>query len=131
MILPIPESRKATPEICIEHYYSDEQIKTEMECGGKKCRLYMGCEFDADGVSLDKKMFCNERNSCGREKIRIIDGHEKSPRVYFISDDEKTNVALSKMKFATAVLDKIPPFDKMDFSNFIPLFEIIRDILFD
>ncbi len=37
-----------------------------------------------------KKMFCNERNSCGNEKIRIIDGHEKSPRVYSIADENKT-----------------------------------------
>ena len=71
-------------------------------------------------------MFCNERNSCGNEKIRIIDGHEKSPRVYSIADENKTNVALSKMKFATSVLEKTPPFDEMDFSNFIPLFEIVK-----
>lgn len=128
-ILPVPEIRQCTPEICIEHYYSDNQIKMELNCGAIKRRLYMGYEFDTDGLSLDKKMFCNERNSCGNEKIRIIDGHEKSPRVYSIADENKTNVALSKMKFATSVLEKTPPFDEMDFSNFIPLFEIVREIL--
>ena len=61
--------------------------------------------------------------------MRIIDGHEKSPRVYRIDDKNKTNIALSKMKYATSVLDGQAPFDQMDFSNFIPLFEIIRDIL--
>ena len=130
-ILPVPESRKSTPEICIEHYYPDEQIKTELNCNGVNRRLYMGCEFDTDGLSLDKKLFCNERNSCGKEKIRIIDGHEKSPRVYSITDENKTNVALSKMKFANSVLENKYPFDKMDFSNFVPLFEIIRDILLE
>lgn len=89
----------------------------------------MGCEFDSDGVSLDATMFCNERNSCGDDKIRIIDGHEKSPRVYRIGDKSKTNIALSKMKFATSILNGQVPFDQMDFSNFIPLFETIRDIL--
>ena len=89
----------------------------------------MGCEFDSDGLSLDKTLFCNERNSCGEGKIHIIDGHEKSPRVYRISDKEKTNIALSKMKFAVSVLEADTPFDQMDFSNFIPLFETIRDIL--
>lgn len=54
-ILPVPEIRQATPEICIEHYYSDNQIKMELKCGGIKRRLYMGCEFDTDGLSLDKK----------------------------------------------------------------------------
>lgn len=52
----------------------------------------MGCEFDSDGVSLDATMFCNERNSCGDDKIRIIDGHEKSPRVYRIGDKSKTSL---------------------------------------
>lgn len=129
IVLPLPSHRSTTPEICIEHYYPDDQIKLELETNGVKRRLFMGCEFDSDGLSLDKTMFCNERNSCGEEKIRIIDGHEKSPRVYRIVDKNKTNIALSKMKFATSVLDGQYPFDQMDFSNFIPLFETIRDIL--
>lgn len=129
LILPLPEHRADTPDICIEHYYSDDQLKTTIESNGVKRRLYMGCEFDSDGLSLDKTLFCNERNSCGEGKIRIIDGHEKSPRVYQISDTEKTNIALSKMKFAASVLEADTPFDQMDFSNFIPLFETIRDIL--
>lgn len=129
LILPVPEHRAETPEICIEHYYSDVQLKTTLESNGVKRRLYMGGEFDTDGLSLYKTLFCNERNSCGEGKICIIDGHEKSPRVYRIDDGEKTNVALSKMKFATSVLEGHTPFEHMDFSNFIPLFETIREIL--
>ncbi len=131
IILPLPVHRPSAKitEICIEHYYTDEQLKLEVEIDGVSRRLFMGCEFDSDGVSLDATMFCNERNSCGDEKIRIIDGHEKSPRVYCISDKEKTNIALSKMKFATSILNGQAPFDQMDFSNFIPLFETIRAIL--
>ena len=131
IVLPLPLHRPDVKisEICIEHYYTDDQIKMELEMDGVKRRLFMGCEFDSDGVSLDATMFCNERNSCGEGKLRIIDGHEKSPRVYRINDKNKTNIALSKMKFATSVLDAQAPFDQMDFSNFIPLFEIIRDIL--
>ena len=131
IVLPLPLHRPNAKisEICIEHYYTDDQIKMELEIDGVKRRLFMGCEFDSDGVSLDATMFCNERNSCGEGKLRIIDGHEKSPRVYRIDDKNKTNIALSKMKFAASVLDGQAPFDQMDFSNFIPLFEIIRDIL--
>lgn len=131
IVLPLPPHRadRKTLDICIEHYYTDDQLKLEVEIDGVKRRLFMGCEFDSDGISLDRTMFCNERNSCGKEKIRIIDGHENSPRVYRIDDTNKTNIALSKMKFATTVLESHPPFNQMDFSNFIPLFEIIRDIL--
>jgi len=49
--------------------------------------------------------------------------------VYCIYGTNKTNIALSKMKFATAVLEGQSPFNQMNFSNFISLFEIIRDIL--
>ena len=130
-VLPLPLNRPTAKisEICMEHYYTDDQIKLEIGINGVKRRLFMGCEFDSDGVSLDSTMFCNERNSCGEGKIRIIDGHEKSPRVYRFDDKNKVNIALSKMKFATAVLEGQAPFDEIDFSNFIPLFEIIRDIL--
>ena len=27
-VLPVPKNRKNTPNICIEHLYSDEEIKT-------------------------------------------------------------------------------------------------------
>lgn len=42
-ILPIPDFRTTTPEICIEHLYSDEMIKTEIETENPnvKRRLYM------------------------------------------------------------------------------------------
>lgn len=131
IVLPLPSHRPDVniSEICIEHYYTDEQIKMELEINGVKRRLFMGCEFDSDGVSLDATMFCNERNSCGEGKLRIIDGHEKSPRVYRIGDPNKTNIALSKMKYATSILECQAPFDQVDFSNFISLFEIIREIL--
>lgn len=133
IVLPLPSHRPGVKisEICIEHYYTDEQIKIELETNGVKRRLFMGCEFDSDGVSLDATMFCNERNSCGEGKLRIIDGHEKSPRVYRIDDKNKTNIALSKMKYATSILEGKAPFDQIDFSNFIPIFETIRDILQD
>ena len=128
IILPVPKHREATPEISIEHYYSDNQIKTIIPCNGVERRLYMGNEFDRDGLSLDHTMLCTDRNSCGDGKIRIIDGHE-GKQVYQIADVNKVNLALSKMDFAKLVSEGTPPFDQMDFTNFIPLFEIIRDIL--
>lgn len=33
------------------------------------------------------------------------------------------------MEFAKRILNKEKPFDNMDFSNFIPLFEIIKKVL--
>ena len=56
-------------------------------------RIYLGNEFDATGISLDKKLFCVDRNSCGPDKIRVIDGTSEK-RVFCIQDDQKANLAL-------------------------------------
>ena len=41
-ILPVPDFRKDTPKICIEHLYSDDEIKTEYKEGDIPRRLYFG-----------------------------------------------------------------------------------------
>lgn len=128
-VLPLPDHRKGTPSIAIEHYYTDEEITTPYTKDGITRRLYLGNEFDKDGISLDKKLLCNVKNSCGKNKINIIDGHESKSYVIRIEDDDRKNLALSKMKFANLVFEGKPPFDNIDFSSFIPLFEIIKQIL--
>ena len=88
-VLPLPKHRCQTPTICIEHYYTDDEIKTPMIIEGIERRLYMGCEFDKFGFSNDKQLYCPDRNSCGPGKINIIDGTEDK-RVWKIVD-ENTN----------------------------------------
>ena len=131
LILPVPEHRKDTPEICIEHYYVDKDLKTEVEINGVKRRLYMGNEFDSFGFSLDKQLFCTNKNSCGDNKISIIDGHAQKSIVFQISDEKRENLAISKMCFAEMILQGTDSIAQIDFSSFIPLFEIIREILMD
>jgi len=127
-ILPLPESRKESPAICIEHLYTNEEIKTEYIEDGVTRRLYMGGEFDSSGMGDD--YFCNNLNSCGDGKINIIDGSEKS-RVKLKEKGSTTNVALSKMRFSELVLTKQAPYDSFNFNNFIPIFETIKAILHD
>lgn len=41
-VLPVPKHRRSTPEICIEHYYTDEEIKTLVKIeDGSQRRLYI------------------------------------------------------------------------------------------
>lgn len=128
-ILPIPDNRRKTPGICIEHYYTDEVIKTEIIINGVYRRLYMGNEFNDFGVSWDHKKICKNKNSCGENKISIIEGDEKS-RVYAIDDDKgKVNLALSKMEFANGILEEKAEFRNADFDNFQLIFDIIDEIL--
>lgn len=90
----------------------------------------MGNEFDAVGLSTDMSYFCYDRNSCGPNKIRIIDG-TSDKRVIKITDPEKTNLALPKMEFANSILNGDPAFAQIDFSNFKAVFDIINEILDD
>lgn len=128
-VLPIPHHREQTPEICIEHLYTDEEIKTELvDDKGIHRRLYMGYEFDNNGVASELNRFCCNRNICGENKINIIEGSEKE-RVIGLTSNKDINFALPKMNFAEKVLAGISPFADFDFSNFIPIFRIIKEII--
>lgn len=130
-ILPIPDFRTTTPEICIEHLYSDEMIKTEIETENPnvKRRLYMGNEFDRRGYAASLGVVCEKKTVCGPEKINIIEG-STGERVTLL-DNENINVALSKMTFANMVLEEKPPFDKVDFKSFVAIFEVLKKIYLD
>jgi len=127
-IIPLPDSRKDTPNICIEHLYSDEEIKTEIICDGISRRLYMGNEFDCRGLALSIDRFCERANICGPDKINIIEGTQ-GDRVTSINNiDHVTNYALSKMNFAKHISDNP---DKFNFENFIEIFKTIKCIIED
>ena len=127
-VLPIPEHRKSTPSICIEHYYTDDEIKTSIEIDGKPRRLYIGNEFDDYGVGIKEDIICRDLNSCGKCKINIIDGCNNKP-VCALRDETKTNLALPKMKFAEGILNKVPEFANINFDNFHLIFDVIKQIL--
>lgn len=129
--LPIPDFRRKTPDICIEHLYTDEEIKRELRFeDGIVRRIFIGNEFDKEGFSFAKeKYFCKNRDCCGPQKINIIDGSDKKKVIKPWDCNNDINYALPKMTFATYVLESKEPFVNMDFSNFIPVFELIRDIL--
>lgn len=125
-VLPVPQSRAKTPKICIEHLYSDEEIKTECEICGKKCRLFMGSEFDVRGISSSLGLTCENKKACGPQSIAILEGSMGEKITPFA--DPSDNRGLSKMMFANNILNKVPPFDKFDFSNFVEIFKIIKEI---
>ncbi len=127
-ILPIPDFRKDTPEICIEHLYSDDEIKTEYKEGNISRRLYLGNEFNSHGYMTKEDKCCEKRKLCGSDKISIIDG-SSGERVIDPKDENSPNYALSKMAFAECVLKKKSGFENFDFSKFIPIFEIIKEII--
>src|SRR5699024_5191342 len=117
-ILPLPKTRESTPAICIEHLYSDAEIKTEYTGSkdGIARRLYMGGEFDKRGVASAIDRFCEKKKVCGPNSIAIIEGSSKE-RVTSLNNDNGINYALPKSQFASLILSKTPPFDHFDFTN--------------
>ena len=127
-ILPIPPHRVETPNICIEHLYTNEEIKTEWTDQTSKIsrRLFMGNEFDEYGHAAQIGRFCERKDLCGKNKISIIEG-TSGERVLDINAP-KINYALPKSKFAELILKCEPPFGRFNFDNFVPIFEIIKKI---
>lgn len=131
LILPLPNHREATPDISIEHYYSDKEIKTswtDPETGVSR-RLFMGNEFDERGIAFSIDRHCEKRNKCGETSIAIIEGCSGEKVTSISNPQDGINYALPKSKFAKLILDKQAPFDNFNFDSFIALFEIIKEII--
>lgn len=131
LTLPVPSHRKETPNICIEHLYFDEDIKRWVKTPNYERRVFMGNEFDKNGIYLgdDYQLLCCDRNSCGEQKIQIIDGSGNKKVIEPYGKNKERNYALTKMDFAKMILEQKSPFGQMRFDGFIPLFEIIKKII--
>lgn len=119
-----PEHRKEIDKgICIEHYYSDEEIKMVDNQG---FRLFLANEFsNKSGVHSTKQFVCQKKNKCGPNSIAIID---RDSFVFPINDEDK-NIALSKNDFAENIINEKEPFDKINYKNFGIIFDKINEIL--
>lgn len=127
-IIPVPESRKSTPSICIEHLYSDDEIKTEVTVNGINRRLYIGNEFDERGIAYSIEKVCEKKSVCGSKSIAIIEGTQ-GDKVTSLKNDSNENFALPKSKFANCVLNREEPFRNFNFDNFVEIFRVIKEIV--
>lgn len=128
--IPIPETRIANPNISIEHYYTDEEIKTFVNVDDISRRLFLGNEFNTDGFSNDD-YYCQNKGKCGDGKNCILDG-ESGARVFKVSDmknDDKINYALSKMDFITYIDTGQINISQESYENFKKIFYVIKDII--
>lgn len=118
-LLPIPKHR-GFEEICIEHYYSDEDIKTTDKKGR---RLYLSSEFDKN----------TRKHLINNELMYVNQHHLKAPYPRIIDcnvyDEGGTNVALSKNAFADNCLTSEGDFSKISFENFRIVFDIFIQII--
>ena len=129
-VLPVPKIRESNPDICIEHYYSDEEIKTsKIYPDGISRRLYLSNEFDKYGRAPEINKFCTNRSSCSnQEKQKIIDGSGLDKVIVLNSINDTTNYAMSKMEFAKAIINEEEDFSNLSYENFILVFDVINKI---
>lgn len=128
-VIPSPVFRGQDAPVCIEHYFSNEEITTSFNVGGKSRRLYLSSEFDPKKHCLksNHSITCENHKFCGGDTIvpRIIEG-DHGCAVLNVDDDSNTNLALSKMEFARRVLEQAPETMHFNFENFRAIFERIR-----
>ncbi len=130
-VLPIPDIRKDNPDICIEHYFSDEEIKTIKKFSdGTERRLYLSSEFDEYGRAPQINRFCTNRKACSENKLKILDGSGKDKIINLNDLNDTTNYGLSKMEFAKSVISD-PAFKHIRFNNFLLIFDLIKEICKD
>lgn len=125
MSIPVPSHRIDSKDLCIEHYFKDSEIK---RTDSSSRRLYLGNEFNRNGISFEGSLMCKALEKCGADSLKIIDGSGKT-KVYDQKDESKKNKALSKNQFAEYIMNDEEKFNDFDFSEFNKIFDIFDQIL--
>lgn len=114
--IPVPEHRKETPDVCIELYYKDEDLKKTDENGR---RIYLSNEFNSmTGRHINLDVICADKNKYSSKMLTIIDNN--------IFDNCNNNVALSKNAYANNIMQN--KYDNIDVSEFKKIFDVLREI---
>jgi RNA-directed DNA polymerase len=116
--LPIPTHRQGVSGICIELYYKDEEIQRKDNHGR---RLFLSKEFHENSRKHYDESHLNTTTIIKSNQLKIISDN--------VFDDNHTNVALSKDKFAHYIFTSEANFNDFDFSEFQDIFRIIGNIL--
>ena len=125
MCIPIPSHRNDSKDLCIEHYFKDSELKRK---DAKGRRLYLGKEFNKNGISFNGNLMCKSLEKCGADSIKILDGSGKT-KIYDQVDEEQKNLALSKIAFANNIKDEIENFNDFNFKEFNSIFSIFEEII--
>jgi GTPase SAR1 family protein len=120
--IPIPVHRRPDAGVCIELYYTDDEIRTKDAAGR---RLFLSTEFNPTSgrhlTDLDLSIGNKHKLSGSKDNIRIVDSE--------VYDTNHNNVALSKLEFANNVASAQDKFSEFNFTQFSQIFNILRDIV--
>lgn len=118
--IPVPHNRAETNDISIEHYFTDSEIRTEID----NKRLFMGTEFYPTGVYRgDEAWYCKDKNKLGT--IKIIEHETKN---YVTKEDGTGDYSISKARFVECIERNLPGFDSISFEEFRKIFDVLTKI---
>lgn len=116
--IPIPKHRHNTPNISIELYYKDEDLKITDENGR---RLFLSNEFNnltGRHINNNLNIICTDKNKYSSNELKIIDD--------FVFDVNNNKIVLSKNEYANNIIQN--KYDNLDISEFKKIFDLIKKI---
>jgi hypothetical protein len=122
--IPIPSHRSALSGVCIELYYTDQELQTSDRDGR---RLFLSSEFNARSgrhLSLPQLSIGQKGKLAAAARanvVRVIDSE--------VFNEHSQNVALSKAEFAGNVSAGSDSFGLFSFEPFRRLFALVETIL--
>lgn len=120
--LPVPHNRSEIDQISIEHYFTDDEIKTDLD--GK--RLFLGNEFYRTGIFKGRQDFYYVASANLYDTIKIIELETKK----CVTDAKgEKNYSISKAKFVECIEQDIEGFSEISFSEFQKIFNVIQKII--
>lgn len=120
--IPKPNHRLNHELITIEHYYTDEEIKTKDE---NSRRVFLSSEFSQTGAH---KTLPDVRHG-NYEKIKRYTDENKSKIIEYDVFCGEENIALPKSDFAKYIYENKSGFDNFNVDQFEKIFKIIDFIL--
>lgn len=123
LCIPVPKSRidSGQQRISIEYLYADEEITQVLSNG---CRLFFGTEFSKKSMQHNtENLTLSVPKGKGEDKIIENNGGQA------VYDCEDRNHLAKKNDFADAIEKGEINISMESWSNFIPIFEIVKKIL--
>lgn len=120
MCLAVPDHRKDNPDICVEHLYTDGDLRTPVPNSQMRLRFEHEIAYSADR----KTAFL--RPTLGKVSLKIFDKN-----VAEISNEDGSQagaLAISKSAFFEKIVDAAPG-ENFDFEGFLPTLNLIKSAL--
>ena len=117
--LPLPSHRSSMLGVCIEFYYTDQEI-IRLDREGR--RIFFSTEFRKSGRHKSENLTFSISNKIrNSDRVNIVDDS-------VFDDENDKNMALSKSVFAKYVLNQEDNFNDFDYTEFKIIFDIIDRI---